>query len=315
MAIVPAATMPLVPAEVGIVDHWLTTIVNPHTRAAYRNDVRSWAAYLASVAGDRPWSIIDATPTAAANWTRTMAEAGLATATISRRQATLSRFYRWAARQDIGAITDGRPNPFSSDYIQRIKPTSVHTDALTHDQVMALLAAARSGPHPRRDWLVVRLLSTTGARVSEICAATRADIVPSPAGHRLVLRHGKGNKIRMVPLAPGIVSALGDAELSSPLVEANTGGHLDRQQVRRILDRLARHADIPRLTPHMMRATAVTELLDIGHELGAVQDLAGHADPRTTRGYQARRHAATTQAAMAAALYARFTPPEEDAAP
>lgn len=301
-----AALVALRSAELGHVEAWLAGIANDNTRAAYAADLGAWVAWLDAVAEGRPWSLLDATDVAAGAWVTAMTAEGLAPSTIARRQAALASFYRWAVRR--GGPIEGARNPWAPDAVRRVRSTSTHTGALDGAEVGRLLDAARHGPHPERDTALVALLATTGARVTEVCAARWADLSPSTAGAELTLM-GKGRKVRKVPLAPAVVAALGPApaDLDRPLLLGNDGGPLDRHKVGRILTRLARAASIGRaVTPHVLRATAITESLEAGAALWAVQDLAGHSDPRTTRGYHQRRQAAAQRAAIASTLWARY---------
>lgn len=282
---------------------FLSTIANDNTRDAYRRDVAAFVGWLDGHAAGRPWSLTDVSHVAAENWAREQTAAGFASATIARRQAALCRFFRWGSRP--GNFNEGRPNPFSGDLIDRVKASSVHTSAIMAADVKRLLEVAGEGPHPVRDRALVLLMATTGLRVSEVCGASNGDLEKVGGACELIVR-GKGGKVRRVPMLPALCDVLGDGPADGPLVANNDGGRLSRDQVERILTRLARRAGIPHLTPHMLRATAITEALGRGNELWAVQDLAGHSDPRTTRDYQRRRQGAEARAAMAADLYASF---------
>lgn len=287
---------------------FLSSIANANTREAYARDIRAYVRWLAELAGHRDWSLLDATAEAAAAWTRWMLDPdgeALATATAARRQSAMSKFYRWGSRP--GRFHAGRPNPFDPDMIDRVRPSSRHAQAITSRQVAALMKATAAGPHPARDWALITLMATTGLRVSELCAANRSDVEASPAGAELVIV-GKGSKVRRVAVIPQLAQALGigDGSEDGPLLTANDGGRLDRHRVTRILRRLARAASIEKLTPHMLRATQITEALMAGQPLWAVQDNAGHSDPRTTRGYQRRAQSSEALQAMGTALWARF---------
>lgn len=286
---------------------FLGGIANRHTRTAYGNDIAAYVRWLHGVAEGRDgWSLLDATSEAAAMWSRWMVERqGLASATVARRQSALSKFYRWGRRP--GRFHEGRTNPFDADMIDRTKPSSTPTPALTAKQVADLMRVVKASRWPGRDYAVVALMVTTGMRVSELCGASHSDVVSTAAGLELVVL-GKGNKRRNLAIIPPIAEALGvgQHDPSAPLIPGNDGGRLNPAKVARILRRLARAAGIEKLTPHMLRATQITEALAAGVALWAVQDNAGHADPRTTRGYQRRAQSGAAKQAMGAAVWARI---------
>ncbi len=106
----------------------------------------------------------------------------------------------------------------------------------------------------------------------------------------------KGNRRTTAPLTAGVLVALdaliGD-RTEGPIFVTATGTALDRVAAWRIVRRLARQAGIAhpeRISPHSMRATFITTALDEGVPLRDVQDSVGHADPRTTRGYDRSRN-------------------------
>jgi integrase len=143
------------------------------------------------------------------------------------------------------------------------------------------------------------LLLLTGLRVGSAVGA-RVEDLGTDRGHRTLDVVVKRGHRRRIPLPPVLGTAL-DAMLAArgnpvegPLFLAPSGVPLYELAVHRLLRRLARGAGIPaadRLSPHSLRHTAITELLDATNgDLRRAQDFAGHADPRTTRRYDRNRH-------------------------
>lgn len=212
---------------------------------------------------------------------------GAAPATVVRRLAAISGFYRYAV--DEGAA---ERNPAA----QIRRPTvgeNVQSTGLTLDEAAALLSAAETdGP---RSSLVVALLLFLGLRVSELTRA-RVEDLGYERGHRVLTVVRKGGRRQRMVVPPRVLAAL-DAYLagrtSGPLVATSRGRPLDRHAMWRLVRKLAGGA-LPHLAdslhPHDLRHACATLSLDAGASIRDVQDLLGHADPRTTRRYDRARH-------------------------
>ena len=176
----------------------------------------------------------------------------------------------------------------------------------------------------RRDAALVALGYGCGLRRDELASLAVGDL--DLVQRRVVVR-GKGNKERVVPVPPGAFHALRDylavrvgtqviggtdaAPLLSPadgdtalFVRARRGGSLDRsaealtgQAVYHVLETRARQAGVAAFSPHDLRRSYVGDLLDEGADLSVAQQLAGHASPTTTAGYDRRGERAKEQAA------------------
>ncbi len=282
--IVPRTPTTLAPAEgvsaEALAAGWLLGFGNPHTRGAYARDLRQWAEWCDGFGVE----LLDVGRAHLEAWARVLEEAGRAPATVARKLAAVAGFYAYAAEE--GAIAR---NPAAHVRRPRVGDDSP-TLGLDREEARRLLdVAAEAGP---RDRALVALLLYNGLRVSEACSADAGDL-DTERGHRVLRVTRKRGRREAVPLAPPTVEAL-DAYLagrsSGPLLEANDGGRLDRHDAGRIVRRLTRAAGIGKaITPHSLRHTAVTLALDAGVPLRDVQDLAGHADPRTTRRYDRAR--------------------------
>jgi site-specific recombinase XerD len=181
--------------------------------------------------------------------------------------------------------------------------------ALDFEEIAGLLDACACDATPAgvRDAALLALLLVTGLRRSEAVALDLADYAPSSGA--LKVRSGKGRKDRIVyvavPTAQATLAAwlrLRSADPGPLFVAATRGGHLTArrmtdQAVAIIAQRRARQAGVAAFSPHDLRRTFVTNLLDAGADIATVQKLAGHADPATTARYDRRGETAKQQAA------------------
>jgi site-specific recombinase XerD len=218
-----------------------------------------------------------------------------------------------ALRGVLGAAFDlGQLNGNTLARIRRIKPVRGERlpagRALAFDEVAALLRVCADDPAPagRRDAALIGLLRGTGIRRSEAVALDLADYEPKTGA--MTIRSGKGNKAR-ITYAPSSVQAALDAWLvvrgSEPgplFYRGHKSGRLiarrlTGQAVATILQARAEQAGVADCSPHDLRRTYISQLLDAGADLATVQQLAGHADPATTARYDRRGEAAKRRAA------------------
>jgi integrase/recombinase XerD len=175
--------------------------------------------------------------------------------------------------------------------------------SLTIDEVLALLEGAggdspADGPLTLRNRALLELLYSTGSRISE---AVGLDVDDIDTQARSVLLHGKGGKQRLVPVGRPAVQALdaylvrGRPELArrgrgafvAPGIFLNArGGRLSRQSAWQVLQDAAERAGITAgVSPHMLRHSFATHLLEGGADVRVVQELLGHASVTTTQIY------------------------------
>ena len=193
--------------------------------------------------------------------------------------------------------------------------------ALTAGELKALLAACSGDDTAAgaRDAALLALLYGGGLRRSEAVALDVADY-DSTTG-MLVVRHAKGNRDRVVYATNGAADALADwlavrGDEAGPLfLPVNKGGvvgghRLTGQAVLYILRRRAAQGGVTRLSPHDLRRTFISDLLDLGADISTVQRLAGHAQVTTTTRYDRRGEATKRKAAsMLHVPYGRRTTP------
>ncbi len=143
-----------------------------------------------------------------------------------------------------------------------------------------------------RDVAILELLFGTGLRVSELCALRKEDIQLEPAAVRVT---GKGNKERIIPIEnEEIIAAIQTQENvhnryfheSKTLFQNQLGGPLSQQSVRNMVAKCAKEAGISgRVTPHILRHTFATLMLEQGVDIRYIQNLLGHSSIKTTEIY------------------------------
>jgi integrase len=147
-----------------------------------------------------------------------------------------------------------------------------------------------------RTYALFAVMIATGCRVGSVTRTT-VDSIGRDRGHAVLDLPVKGGKTKRFVLPPLATEAL-DAYLAErgdtpgPLFATRTGKAIDQPYVFRLLRRVAEAAHIPaadHVSPHSLRHSVATMLLDRGHPLHVVQDFLGHADPRTTRRYDRAR--------------------------
>jgi len=176
------------------------------------------------------------------------------------------------------------------------------TEGLTEKEAAAMLATCnRNTLKGARDYALLKLMLYTALRRSEVCALTWGD-VHQERGHWVLWVRGKGGKLCKVKLQVSVLRAIEEYfDLSgrerreeAPLFVATQHNRgeipLSTNTIAQIVKRGARQAGIPkRITPHSLRHTAITLALDGGASVRQVQQLAGHADPKTTMRYDRNR--------------------------
>ena len=223
-----------------------------------------------------------------------LGEQSYSAATMARKIATLRSFYKWAERRGVSAT-----NPMTS--IRTPRQGKRLPKAITIEQIERLLSApGDSDVLGRRDRAMLETLYSTGIRVSELVGLNNADLdLPGEALHV----RGKGKKERIVPLGSHAMAAIqrylemlrADVRCGAqarenapakPLFVNKHGGRLSSRSVRRKLDKYLKYAGLDAtISPHTLRHSFATHLLDNGADLRSVQELLGHQSLSTTQVY------------------------------
>lgn len=256
----------------------------PNTQEAYARDLADWLVWLRR-AGIDPFAVTLAT---VESYAREPLPGGRAAspATVARRLACLSHFYRRAAY--AGLVTR---NPVEQAERPRI-PGQSATLGISKARARKLITVARA-KNPRAALLVLLMLEL-GLRISE-AIGTDIEDVGEQGRFKVLFIKGKGQttKATIVPLNKSLVEAIAQVtgdRTGGPLLITATGKRLTRQQAGRIIKEMGQQIGVPELHPHALRHAFVTMALDDGASLRDVQDAARHADPRTTRRYDRNRN-------------------------
>jgi site-specific recombinase XerD len=285
-----------VPAEV----EWFANIDNKRTRRAYQIDLKDFMSF---VGIRRPEDFRLVTRAHLIAWRKQLEQRQLAGATIRRKLAALSSLFEYLCEHN--AVTN---NPVKGVKRPKVESYEGKTPALGDHQARALLNAPDTETvKGKRDRAMLSTLLYHGLRREELCTLKVRDITQRRGVLHLRV-HGKGSKLRYLPLHPGTaeviteyVEAFGHGQdPSAPLfrpVRNNRTGTVDEPMttdgVYKVVQSYARKigiGDIERLGVHALRATAATNALDHEADIAKVQEWLGHANIATTRLYDRRKH-------------------------
>lgn len=245
-----------------------------HTLRSYRTDLRQFRRFLAARHIGQ-LAYVDAR--LLRQYLARLYEAGLSRASIARKLAAIRSCLAFLSRR--GGLAK---NPAREIMPPRLPKRLV--SFLPIDEATVLL----EHPAAARDRAILEMLYATGARVAELCGLDLGDL--DRAGDTIRVR-GKGAKERVIPVGDAALQAL-DAYLRArgnadgPLFENVRGGRLTVRSVHRIVKARSRAAGLTRrVTPHTLRHTFATHMLDAGADLRLIQDLLGHSRLSTTQRY------------------------------
>ncbi|PRQ12563.1 recombinase XerC [Corynebacterium sp. 13CS0277] len=269
---------------------------SPATVRGYTRDLLDLGTHLGE--------IDDFTVDTIRSWLALGVEHGWKRSTIARRVASVRAFSTWAARhgliaRDVAArvvapkAAKTLPTVLSSQAAETFLAAAGEPTAGSRargDEQQELAPADRA--EALRDQAMMELLYAAGMRVAELVGM---DIAHLNLAQGTALVTGKGNKQRFVPFGEPAARALeawlddGRSILAQPgetaLFVGRRGRRIDARQVRRVVSRLADEIGAQGLTPHGLRHTAATHLLDGGADLTTVQHVLGHASLNTTQIY------------------------------
>ncbi|MFC8428559.1 tyrosine-type recombinase/integrase [Streptomyces sp. NPDC057253] len=254
---------------------------NGRTREEYRRDLRHYLTWCSEYGLD-PFNQKRAQMDAFKNWLLDHYGNG----SVNRHLSVVSGMFRYAMAELEDVVFR---NPAALVDRQPVSTISQAT-GLTFEEAEQLLRGAEA--YNPRCSAVVHVLLLTGMRVSELVNASIEDL-GEERGHQVLRITRKGGHTQTIVIPPSAWTALeayiGD-RTSGPLIITSTGRRITRQGIWDMIKRLCRRAGVRTIRTHDLRHTAITLALESGKSLESVQDMAGHADPRTTRRYDRARN-------------------------
>lgn len=258
-----------------------------HTLNAYRNDLGQFTRWLGETTDRERWA--DVGKSDIVSYVLYLKEREYSSATVARKVAATKSFFHFL-------VADGilREDPTATMETPRVKKRLPR--AMSQDDIVRLLGAPRQaqGPKALRDAALLETLYATGMRVSEVVSLDTSDLDMASATVRCF---GKGSKERIIPMYPRAVESLElyvtDGRLAylkdreeKALFLNPRGTRLTRQGLWLIIKSYVERAGIEsEVTPHTLRHSFATHLLDGGANLREVQQLLGHSNVSTTQIY------------------------------
>lgn len=287
-----AVVADLVPLEVEEFLSWMLTERgrSQNTLMAYRRDLTAYGEFVASIGS----SLTDV-GTADLEVFVARRRAAVAPASVARQLAAIRMLHRFL-------VDEGRrPDDPTAD-LDGVRVPAGLPKPLSEAQVTALLdAVVGTDPVSLRDRAMLEFLYATGARIGEVCGLSIGDV---DLTHRTARLYGKGSKERLVPVGRVAVEAMGEwlcdsgrhhleparwrrRDDADAVFLNQRGARLTRQSAWAVVKQYGRRAGIAsdHLSPHVLRHSCATHLLDHGADLRVVQELLGHASVSTTQVY------------------------------
>ena len=269
-------------------------ISNENTRESYIRDAKQFASWCAG----RGFTLEAITAVHIAGYRDQLVKEGKRPATIKRQLSALRMLFSHMVA--TGAMSH---NPAREVKTQPIRRAEGKTPALLPEQMRQLFASiGNEKPIDLRDRALIGVMAYTFARASAACRLAREDYID--LGRETMIRlKEKGGVEREIPCHPALARDLdawiqyADMAKTSPLFQTFTGqAHdslsgraMDRDEALQMVKRRLERAGLPSLfSCHSFRATGITTFLENGGSLETAQNIAGHADSRTTKGYDRR---------------------------
>lgn len=277
-------------------DNWLSHAraldsAADNTLKAYQSDVQGFLAFMAQHHGGAQGlgPIAKLTVSDMRSWMAHERGRGVSARSLARSLSAVKSFYRWLAEREgfePTAVLSTRSPKFQNKLPRPLAPDAARA------MINRIDLQAKEGWVGARDTAVVTLLYGCGLRISEALSLTNKDC-PLPAVMRIV---GKGDKERLVPVIDAARVAVDDYlrqtpfELSpnEPIFRGVRGGPLSPRAIQKVMEQCRMQLGLPSsATPHAMRHSFATHLLNAGGDLRSIQELLGHASLSTTQAYTA----------------------------
>lgn len=260
-----------------------------HTIEAYARDLRQFAAFYAEYANQVPLDVRQINRIGVRHYLGMLAEAGLAMSSITRKLASLKAFFKYHVR--VGTLN---VNPVA---LVKSPKTDKKLPTVLSEEEIARLIDDMSGDDafvPVRDRAILELFYSTGIRLSELLNLNYGDVNFNGLTIRVF---GKGAKERIVPFGKKAAQALqqylkvrrsefGRVNLEDALFISRRKRRMARPTVQKMVTRMLKSVSHQKhLSPHVLRHSFASHLLDRGADLNAVKDLLGHNSLSTTQLY------------------------------
>jgi integrase/recombinase XerD len=291
-----------------VVLHWLSSgrRASRDTKHGYANDIAAFAEWAAQHRGTAPVSVLtEVDGMTISVWTVYARSQGWSVRTQRRTLSAVSSLFNYAAKHGVPVA-----NPV--DFEEHAQPVGTSSNGrpvgATRALTLAEVAAIREACDSAEEHVVFDLLYLQGLRESEVVGLRVEHIERdrTPVLVRVQRKRGLWVEREIGGDAARWLAALVDGRTEGPVcVDPAAGEGRNRFQIIDITRRLARRAGVPsptKVTPHVLRATAITVLLDEGIPLQEVQAWAGHASSKTTQGYWERANSARRDGALTSAL-------------
>ena len=257
-----------------------------HTQSSYRNDLEQFAAYLKDTY--QMTNLLQADYHLVRSWIIALSEENLQASSINRKIATLKSFYKFLVKQNF----------LEANPMLRIKPlkTPKRTPQFVEEEDMLMLLDKiefEDSFKGYRDKIVLEMLYNTGIREAELLGLTEADVNYIRQEIKVL---GKGNKQRVIPISPALSHDLQEyvyhRQCSFPhighlhLIVTDSGEPAYPMLIYRIVNKyLKLVSNTDKKSPHILRHTFATHLLNKGAELNAIKEILGHSSLNATQIY------------------------------
>jgi integrase/recombinase XerC len=257
-----------------------------HTVRAYKDDLFAFAVYIREEFGGM--ALQEITPAVVRSWLASLKEVGLSSRSVIRKISSLRSFYKYQLR--MGVVGQTPMTAIIAPKSAKRLPVFVERGAMEE-----LFGEVRFPDdwEGRTDRMLLALLYQTGIRLSELIHLKEGQV---DSGNRTIKVLGKGNKERVIPVSAELMAAVREYKerkrvlLEAPdtetLLVGPKGGKLyPRYVYRAVRAYLAQVTTIDKKSPHVLRHTFATHLMNAGAELNSVKELLGHASLAATQVY------------------------------